>query len=170
MHVGLSFTLVRAVLTLQLRLTVPLNPFVPTTLIVPVFPLVAPALIVREVLPPPPAVNPGCAVIVRLMFVVAVSAPEVPVMVTLSGAEVTAAEVLAARVSTWVPAAEPEENDAVRLLGTHLQFRIMDRQKSKVSPLERLDRKAIHSEPIACPSAFAGRAPEDSLSRRVANE
>ena len=133
MHVGLSFALVRAVLTLQLRLTVPLNPFVPTTLIVPVFPLVAPALIVREALPPVPAVNPGCGVIVRLMFVVAVSAPEVPVMVTLSGAEVTAAEVLAARVSTWVPAAEPKENDAVRLLGRSLVERLTLPEKPPTS-------------------------------------
>jgi hypothetical protein len=43
-------------------------------------------------------------------------------------------------------------------------------QKSKASPPERPDREAIDSEPIAYPSAFAVRAPEDSPSPRAASE
>lgn len=85
LQIGLSFTVVIAVVTVQLRFTVPENPFVPTTLIVPVFPVVAPGSIVMEVVPPVPIVKPGTAETVSAMLVVALSEPEVPVMVTVTG-------------------------------------------------------------------------------------
>jgi hypothetical protein len=47
-----------AVVTLHVRFTVPLNPFVPNTLTVPLFPEVEPAVIVMEVVAPGPAVKP----------------------------------------------------------------------------------------------------------------
>jgi hypothetical protein len=59
LHVGMSLTPVSAVVTLQVRLTTPLNPFVPTTLIVPVFPVVAPAVTVKDVVPPDPGATPA---------------------------------------------------------------------------------------------------------------
>ena len=52
--------------------------------------------------------------------VIALNDPEVPAMVTVAGLEVTAAEELAERVSTWVPAAEPAANEAVTPLGSPL--------------------------------------------------
>lgn len=100
LQVGMSLIFVIDVLTLQLRVTVPLNPFVPTTLIVPVFPVVAPGVSVMEVVPLVPAAKLGSAVIVSAMLVVALNVPEVPVMVTVTGVNVTVAEVLAVRVST----------------------------------------------------------------------
>jgi hypothetical protein len=84
----MSLTPAIEVLTLQLRLTVPANPFLPAILIVPVFPVLAPGAIDMEVVPPLPAVKLGCAVMVREMLVAALSAPEVPVTVTVTGAEV----------------------------------------------------------------------------------
>jgi hypothetical protein len=61
-QVGASVTLVIVVVTLQLRLTLPLKPKVPTTLTVPVFPVVAPGETVMDVLPPGPAMKPGVKV------------------------------------------------------------------------------------------------------------
>jgi hypothetical protein len=99
-QVGTSFTFVIAVLILQFRFTVPLNPFVPSTLIVLVFPVVAPRATVMEVVPPLPLVKPGCAVIVNAILAVALSVPEVPVIVTVNGVVVIAAELSAAKEST----------------------------------------------------------------------
>ena len=109
----MSFTFVIVVLTLQLRFTVPVKPFVPTTLIVPVFPAVAPAVSVIDVVPPLPAVKPSSAVMVSSMLVTPVNEPETPVMAIVTGVEVTVAELLAVRVSTWVPAVEPAAKEAV---------------------------------------------------------
>ena len=89
LHDGMSLTFVIDVVTLQLRFTVPTNPFVPAMLTVPVFPVVAPGEIDMEVVPPPPPVKPGCGVIVREILVVALTVPEVPVTVTVTGVEVT---------------------------------------------------------------------------------
>ena len=89
LHEGMSLTLVNDVVTTQLRFTAPENPFVPTMLIIPVFPVVAPGVIDMEVVPPLPTVKPGCGVIDREILVVALSVPEVPVTVTVTGAEVT---------------------------------------------------------------------------------
>jgi hypothetical protein len=89
LHEGMSLTFVIDVVTLQLRFTVPSNPFVPAMLIVPVFPVVAPGVTEMEVVPPPPAVKPDCGVIDRDMLVIALSAPEVPVTVTVTGVVVT---------------------------------------------------------------------------------
>lgn len=100
LHVGMSLTPVIVVVTLQVRVTVPLNPFVPATLIVPVFPVVAPGVTVMDVVPPVPGAKVGSAVMLRLMVVFVLNNPEVPVMVTVTGLEVVAAEVLAVRVST----------------------------------------------------------------------
>lgn len=89
LHDGISLTFVIDVVTLQLRFTVPENPFVPAILIVPVFPVVAPGTIDMEVVPPLPAVKLGCGVMERDTLVIALSAPEVPVTVIVTGAEVT---------------------------------------------------------------------------------
>jgi hypothetical protein len=89
LHAGMSLTLDMEVVTLQVKFTVPVNPFVPTTLIVPAFPEVAPDASVMDVVPPVPAVKLGSAVMVSATVVVAVSEPEVPVMVTVNGDEVT---------------------------------------------------------------------------------
>lgn len=115
-HPGMSLTPVMDVVTLQLRFTVPVNPFVPATLIVAVLPVVAPGTTDNDVLPPVPDVKLGSAVMVREMLVVAVREPEVPVTVTVAGPPTTA--VLAAvRVSTCVPAAVPAAKPAVTPVG-----------------------------------------------------
>lgn len=133
LHVGASLTPVIAVVTAQVRLTVPLNPFVPTTLIVPVFPVAAPGETVKVVVPPEPGAKLGSAVIVSAMLVVALNVPEVPVMVTVTGAEVMVAEVLAVKVSTWVPAAEPATKDPVTPLGRPLMEREIVPEKPPTS-------------------------------------
>jgi hypothetical protein len=83
-----------------------------------VFPVVAPGAMLKVVVLPLPAVKVGAAVTVRVTDVVAVSVPEVPAMVTVTGDVVTAAELLAVRVSTWVPAAVPAAKPAVTPLGS----------------------------------------------------
>jgi hypothetical protein len=100
LHVGMSLTPVSIVVTLQVKSTIPLNPFVPATLIVPVFPEVVPGATVKEVVPPDPGAKPGSGVMLRSTPVVALSEPQVPVMVTVTAPEVVAAEVLAVSVST----------------------------------------------------------------------
>jgi hypothetical protein len=95
----MSRTLVSCVVTLQVRFTIPLNPFVPATLIVAVFPLVEPGLSVKEVVPPGPGAKLGSVAMLRSTVVVAVSELEVPVIVTVTAVEVVAAEVLAVSVS-----------------------------------------------------------------------
>ena len=100
LHVGMSLTPVSVVVTLQVRSTIPLNPFVPATRIVPVFPAVVPGVTVKDVVPPDPGAKPGSAVMLRLTDVVALNEPEVPVMVTGTALEVIGAEVLAVSVST----------------------------------------------------------------------
>ena len=62
LHVGISLTPVCVVVTLQVRFTFPLNPFVPTTLIVPVFPVLAPGVTVKDMVPPDPGATPGANV------------------------------------------------------------------------------------------------------------
>jgi hypothetical protein len=89
LQVGMSLTFGIEVVTLQVKSTAPLNPFVPTTLIVPVFPALAPGARVMEVVPPLPGIKLGCVVMVSAMSVVAVSEPEVPVIATLTGEDVT---------------------------------------------------------------------------------
>ena len=64
LHVGMSLTPVIVVVTLQARFTTPLNPFVPATLIVPVFPVVAPGVTVKDVVPPDPGAKPAGKLIV----------------------------------------------------------------------------------------------------------
>ncbi len=100
----------------QLRFTCPANPFSPTTLMVAVFPVVAPGAMLSAVVPPLPAVKVGSAVTVRVTVVVAVRVPEIPVTVTVTGPP-TAAESPAVRVSTWVPAVVPAAKLAVIPLG-----------------------------------------------------
>jgi len=117
LQVGMSLTVDMEVVTLQVMFTVPVNPFVPATLIVPVFPVVAPGASVMEVVPPLPAVKLGSAVMVSSTLVMAVSESEDPVMFTVNGEEVTCAEAPTVRVSVWVPAAESGANEAVTPLG-----------------------------------------------------
>lgn len=100
LHVGASCPSVSAVVTVHVKFTAPLNPFIPTTLMVPVFRVVAPGATVIEVVPPGPAVKVGSGVMLRAMLAVSVSEPDVPVMVTVTGLVVMAAEVLALKVST----------------------------------------------------------------------
>ena len=123
LQVGRSLAPVGDEVMAQLSVTVPAKPFVPTTLIAPVFPVVAPGLRVMEVVPPLPAVKLGSAVMVNAMLVVALNVPEVPVIVTVTGVEVTVAELLAVRVSTWVPAVDPAAKEAVMPLGRPLAER-----------------------------------------------
>ena len=85
--------------------------------------MVAPGLRVMEVVPPLSAVKLGSDVMVNAMLVAALNVPEVPVIVTVTGVEVTVAELLAVRVSTWVPAVEPAAKEAVMPLGRPLAER-----------------------------------------------
>ena len=100
LHVGMSMTPVSVVVTVQVRLTIPLKPFVPATLTIPVFPVVVPGAIVKDVVPPDPGAKLGSGVTLTLIVVVALSEPEVPLMVTVAALDVIAADVLAVRVST----------------------------------------------------------------------
>ena len=99
-HVGMSLTFVSAVVTLQVRSTTPLKPFVPATLMVPMFPVVAPGVTVKDVVPPDPGATPGSAMTLRSTVVVALSEAEVPVMVIVTAPEVIGADALAVRVNT----------------------------------------------------------------------
>ena len=99
--------------TEQLRLIVPVNPFAGVTVMVAVFPVVAPrAIVIAE----PLNENVGAAATVREMVVVAVSVPEVPLMVTVTGPPI-AAVLLAVSVSTLEPAPGLGANAAVTPLG-----------------------------------------------------
>jgi hypothetical protein len=102
----------------QLRFTVPENSFVPTTLMVDEFPVVAPGFTVigasLPLLPLGPKIVSAFTVIETV--VVALRLPDVPVTVTVVGPR-TAAELLAASVNTWVPAAGPAVKVAVTPLG-----------------------------------------------------
>ena len=133
LHVGMSLTFVIDVLTLQLRATVPAKPCVPTTLIVPVFPVVAPGVTVMEVVPPVPEVKLGSAVMVSPMLLVALNVPDVPVMVTVTAVEAIVAELLALRVSTCVPAVEAAAKEAVTPLGRPLAEREIVPEKPPTS-------------------------------------
>ena len=99
LQVGMSLTLVNDVVTVHVRFATPLNPLIPTTLTVPVLPLVVPGVRVKEVVPPDPGATLGSVVMLRLMVVAAVSEPEVAVMVIATALDVIAAEGLAVRVS-----------------------------------------------------------------------
>jgi hypothetical protein len=59
LQVGMSLTPVIVVVTLHVRFTVPLNPFVPTMLTIPVFPVVEPRVTVIDVVVPGSDVKPG---------------------------------------------------------------------------------------------------------------
>jgi len=99
--------------TEQLRLTVPVNPFAGITVMVAVFPFVAPgAMLIAE----PLNENVGAAVTVRAMVVVAVSAPEIPLIVTVTGPPM-AAVLLAVIVNTLEPVPGLGANAAVTPLG-----------------------------------------------------
>jgi hypothetical protein len=113
----MSLTPVSDVVTLQLKFTVPVNPFVPTTSIVPVFPVFAPGDTVKDVVPPAPVVKPGSGVTLSAIVVVALNEPEVPVMVIVTGLGVVAAVVPTARVSTCVPDVVPSAKLSVTPLG-----------------------------------------------------
>ncbi len=65
LHEGMSPAFVNVVVTLQLRFTVPVNPFVPSILIVPVFPVVAPGVTDMEVVAPLPTVKLGIGAMLR---------------------------------------------------------------------------------------------------------
>jgi hypothetical protein len=75
LHVGMSFTLLIVVVTLHVKFTVPLNPFVPATEIVSVFPVVEPGDTVIEVVPPEPVVKLGAELTVTFTTVVCVMLP-----------------------------------------------------------------------------------------------
>jgi hypothetical protein len=96
------------------RVTVPLNPFAPVTVmvLVPVLPWATDTLVGEA-----DSVKLGGGVIERSIVAVAVSAPEVPVMVTGTALVVTAALLLAVSVRTCVPANVPAANDAVTPVG-----------------------------------------------------
>jgi hypothetical protein len=85
--------------TPQVRFTVPVNPFDGVTVIATVFPVVAPGAMLREDVPAAIA-KVGAALTVSAMVVDGVCEPEVPVIVTVTGLDVTAAEALAVNVST----------------------------------------------------------------------
>jgi hypothetical protein len=133
LHEGMSLTLVNDVVTLQLRFTVPVNPFVPSILIVPEFPVVAPGVTDMEVVAPLPTVKLCNAVILRETLVVALKVPEVPVTVTVTGVEVTAAEVPTASVRTSVPDTEPAAKDAVTPLGKPVAVSVTLPEKAPTS-------------------------------------
>jgi hypothetical protein len=100
LHVGMSLTFVNAVVTLQVRSTTPPKPFIPATLMVPVFPVVAPGVTVKDVVPPDPGATPGSAMTLRSTVVVALSEAEVPVTVIVTAPEVIGADAVAVRVNT----------------------------------------------------------------------
>jgi len=104
---------VNAGVTEQLRLMAPVNPFAGVTVIVEVFPVVAPGATVTAV---PLNAKVGAAVTVSAMVVEAFSAPELPLRVTVTGPPRVAA-LLAASVSTLEPVAGLGANDAVTPLG-----------------------------------------------------
>lgn len=99
--------------TEQLRLTVPVNPFAGVTVMAAVFPVVAPDLMVSA---EPLNEKVGAAVTVRAMVVDAVSVPEVPLMVTVTGPPM-AAVLLAVSVSTLALVPGFGAKDAVTPLG-----------------------------------------------------
>ena len=68
----------------QVRSTVPVNPFDGVTVIVTVFPVVAPGAMLSEELAPP-TTKVGAAFTVSATVVEAVNEPEVPVIVTVVG-------------------------------------------------------------------------------------
>jgi hypothetical protein len=105
-------------LTVQLRFTVPENPFIPATLIVEVFPVCAPGeTVIGAPLPLAPlGPNVGSAVTVRETVVIALIAPEVPVTVTVTGPP-TLAVLAAVSVNTSVPASVPAAKFAETPLG-----------------------------------------------------
>jgi hypothetical protein len=118
----------------QVRFTVPLNPFCEVTVMVAVFPVVAPGAIVIVVVPPGLPVNVGAEVTVRATVVVAVSNPEVPVMVTVA---VPMAAVLSAEsVSTLEPVVGLVAKAAVTPLGRPVAARVTLKTKLPTSVTE----------------------------------
>ena len=100
LQVGIILTSVIAVATLQLRFTVPAKPFVPTTVMTPTFPVVAPGVTEISAVVPDPDVKAGAPEIDRAMVVDAVKVADDAVMVTETEPEVTAAEGSAVKVNT----------------------------------------------------------------------
>lgn len=117
LHVGGKLPPTIAVVTAQVRFTVPVNPFSGAITIVAVFPVSTPGVTLSVVVPPLPAVNVGSAVTLSDTDVVSVRLPDIPVMVTVTGLVVTAAESVAVSVTTCVPAAVPAAKPAVTPLG-----------------------------------------------------
>lgn len=104
LHVGMSFTLLIVVATLQDKLTVPLNPFVPTTLIVPVFPVVEPGVTDIEVVPSGPDVKRGAGFIVTFTIAVCEMLPLCAVIVMAYVPVVVVGVELAVSVAVCAPA------------------------------------------------------------------
>ena len=96
------------------RVTLPVNP--PTSVTVMVLAPPAPPAAIVTLLGAADSVKPGVELTVRATVVVAVSVPEVPVIVTVVGPPV-AAEPLAVSVSVLVPAVGFGLNNAVTPLG-----------------------------------------------------
>lgn len=104
LHVGMSSTPLIVVATLQDKVTVPLNPFVPATLIVPVFPDVEPGVTVIVVVPPEPAVKPGAELTVTFATVVCVMLPPCAVTVMAYAPVVVVVVEFAVSVAVCTPA------------------------------------------------------------------
>jgi len=115
-------SLAAAGVTAQVRLTVPVNPLDGVTVILTVFPVVAPGSILSEELLPP-TTNVGPAVTVSARVIDAVSEPEVPVIVTVTGPPTTE-DPVAVRVNTLDPVAGFVPNDAVTPLGKPVAERV----------------------------------------------
>jgi hypothetical protein len=113
LHVGGSVGSERAVVTEQLRFTVPVNPFAGVTVIVIVFPVIAPGSMLTDEVPE--LIVNGGAVTIRAIVVDTVSPPETPVIVTVTGPP-TMAEFAAVSVNTL----EPEVGFVAKLAVTPL--------------------------------------------------
>jgi len=100
LHWGGSTGFTMDVVTVQLRFTIPVKPFVPTTLSVVVLPVVAPGSIEIELVPLPVPVNPGGGVTLRAICVDPDKVPDDPMMVTVAGEVVTGADAPAVNAAT----------------------------------------------------------------------
>jgi hypothetical protein len=126
LHVGGS--LAATGLIEHVRFTVPVKPFDGVTVMVTVFPVVAPGSILIDELPPP-IVNVGAGFTVRAMVVDAVRVPEVPVTVTVTGPPALAV-LLAVSVNTL----EPAVGFVAKLAVTPLGKPVADRVTEPVNP------------------------------------
>jgi hypothetical protein len=122
-NVQVGGSLAAAGVTEQVRFTAPVNPLDGVTAMATVFPVVAPGSMLSEELPPP-TTKVGAWVTVSAMVVDAVSEPEFPVIVTVTGLDVTSAAALAVKVNTLDPVAGFVPNDDVTPLGRPLAARV----------------------------------------------